>query len=78
MMPVANLPYFFSSEAGHILAEGEPFAACYWDTPEGRTFSLRSTDGGIDVSEVATQYGGGGHAAAAGFWVPGDHPLAYG
>ena len=40
-VPVANLPYTMSSDAGHELAKGRPFAACYWDTPEGRVFSLR-------------------------------------
>jgi nanoRNase/pAp phosphatase (c-di-AMP/oligoRNAs hydrolase) len=47
----------------------QPFAACYWDTPEGRAFSLRSSDDGADVAEVAKQYGGGGHRNAAGFKV---------
>ena len=28
---------------------------------------LRSTDDGLDVSEIAKQYGGGGHRNAAGF-----------
>ena len=74
-VPVANLPYFFSSDAGHKMAQGEAFAACYWDTPEGRVFSLRSADDGIDVSEIAKKYGGGGHAKAAGFRVSLDHPL---
>lgn len=64
---VANLPYTFSSDAGHELALGNPFGACYWDTPEGRVFSLRSTDEGIDVSSIAASYGGGGHRNAAGF-----------
>jgi oligoribonuclease NrnB/cAMP/cGMP phosphodiesterase (DHH superfamily) len=66
-VPVANLPYTMSSDAGHELAKGRPFAACYWDTPEGRVFSLRSNDEGVDVSEVAKQYGGGGHRNASGF-----------
>lgn len=39
-------------------------------------FGLRATDDGLDVSEVAKQYGGGGHAKAAGFKVPRSHPLA--
>ena len=39
-------------------------------------FSLRSTDDGLDVSEIATAYGGGGHRAAAGFSVPREHELA--
>lgn len=68
-VPVANLPYTMSSDAGHEMAKGRPFAACYWDTPEGRVFSLRSDDGGVDVAEVAKQYGGGGHRNASGFRV---------
>ena len=68
-VPVANLPYIHSSDAGHKLCAGEPFAACYWDTPKGRAFSLRSTDAGLDVSEIAKQFGGGGHRNASGFTV---------
>ncbi|WP_421547848.1 phosphohydrolase [Pseudomonas sp. QD4] len=75
-VPVANLPYMFASDAGHVMAEGELFAGSYFDTPEGRTFSLRSTDAGMDVSEIAKQYGGGGHRNAAGFRVSFDHALA--
>jgi oligoribonuclease NrnB/cAMP/cGMP phosphodiesterase (DHH superfamily) len=75
-VPVANLPYTMSSDAGTMLAEGEPFAACYSDGPDGRIFSLRSTKHGVDVSEVAKQYGGGGHRNASGFKVPRDHELA--
>jgi oligoribonuclease NrnB/cAMP/cGMP phosphodiesterase (DHH superfamily) len=66
----ANLPYTLTSDAGHLMATGESFAACYWDTPEGRVFSLRSTDEGLDVSEIAKAYGGGGHRNAAGFRLP--------
>lgn len=74
-VPVANLPYTLTSDAGHLMAQGEPFAACYWDTPDGRVFNLRSTDDGLDVSEIAKQYGGGGHRNAAGFRLPlGEDP----
>ena len=76
-VPVANLPYTMSSDAGHELAKGRPFAACYWDTPEGRVFSLRSSDDGVDVAEVAKQYGGGGHRNAAGFRVSFAHAQAF-
>jgi len=69
-VPVANLPYTLTSDAGHKMAQGEKFAACYWDTPDGRVFSLRSSDEGIDVSEIAKQYGGGGHRNASGFKLP--------
>lgn len=75
-VPAANLPHIFASDAGHIMAQGKPFAACYWDTDELRHFSLRSTDDGVDVSLIAKQYGGGGHRNAAGFRVPRDHELA--
>jgi oligoribonuclease NrnB/cAMP/cGMP phosphodiesterase (DHH superfamily) len=76
VVPVASLPYTLTSDAGHLMAHGNPFAACYWDTADGRVFSLRSQDDGADVSEIAKQYGGGGHAHAAGFRVPRDHALA--
>lgn len=69
-VPVANLPYTLTSDAGNLMAAGEPFAACYWDTPEGRVFSLRSRDDGADVSAIAKSYGGGGHRNASGFRVP--------
>lgn len=75
-VPVASLPYTLVSDAAHAMAKGEPFAACYWDTAEARIFGLRASDGGLDVSEIAKQYGGGGHAKASGFKVPRDHPLA--
>jgi len=66
-VPTLNAPYFYSSDAGHIMGRGEPFAACYWDTPDGRVFSLRSEPEGQDVSVVAAKFGGGGHKNAAGF-----------
>ncbi len=75
LVPVANLPYTLSSDAGHLMSKDAPFAACYMDTPEGRVFSLRSADDGADVSKVAKAYGGGGHAHAAGFRI--THEQAY-
>lgn len=75
-VPVASLPYTLVSDAAHLMAQGEPFAACYWDTEEGRVFGLRAADDGVDVSEIAKEYGGGGHAKSAGFKVPRGHSLA--
>lgn len=69
-VPVANLPYMYASDAGNLMAQGQPFAASYYDTANGRKFSLRSRDSGRDVSEIARHYGGGGHARAAGFIMP--------
>ena len=76
-VPIANLPYIHVSDAAHKLCEGEPFAGCYWDTPKGRVFGLRSTDAGVDVSEIAKQYGGGGHRNASGFTIPYDKAAAF-
>lgn len=68
LVPAANMPYTMSSDAANMLAEGHPFAACYYDGPEYRVFSLRSrAPDGADVSEIAKQYGGGGHRHASGF-----------
>lgn len=70
-MPVANIPYTLTSDAGNLMAKHDQgVAACYWDTPTGRTFSLRSVEGGPDVSLIAKGYGGGGHKNAAGFQMP--------
>jgi len=68
-VPVLNAPSAYVSDAGHIMSQDEPFAACYWDHANGRSFSLRSSNTGVDVAEVAKGYGGGGHEKAAGFTV---------
>ncbi len=72
-VPVLNASSAYVSDAGNIMSTGEAFAACYWDHPDGRSFSLRSrNDGGekgINVADVAKKYGGGGHKNAAGFTV---------
>ena len=57
-----------TSEIAGKLAEGRPFGACFFIRGDGRkVWSLRSREGGIDVSEVAKAKGGGGHRNAAGF-----------
>lgn len=66
-VPVANVPHFMASDAGHALAQGETFSATYYDRDGARVFSLRSTSDGADVAAIAAQYGGGGHRNAAGF-----------
>jgi oligoribonuclease NrnB/cAMP/cGMP phosphodiesterase (DHH superfamily) len=56
------------SDVGHVLAKGEPFAAVFSIKDDmGILVSLRSDDDGVDVSEIARAYGGGGHKHAAGF-----------
>lgn len=63
----ANSP-LHTSEVANRLADGQDFGAC-WHQAENGVFqySLRSSKDGLDVSEIARQYGGGGHARAAGF-----------
>lgn len=71
-VPMVNATTLFSEIAGEI-AKGRSFGACYFDRHDGkRQFSLRSTPEGIDVSEVAKLFGGGGHKHAAGFELSGD------
>lgn len=68
-VPCLNCPRFLASEVLHTLAKGYPFAASYFDSADNRSFELRSADDGVDVSEIARLYGGGGHQHAAGFTV---------
>lgn len=69
VVPVVNATLYFS-EVGDALCRkfpGAAFAAYYLDRADGkRQWGMRSRNG-FDVSEVAKMYGGGGHAAAAGF-----------
>ena len=58
--------------------EGTRIAAVIRDKTDGGSFarkvSLRSTDGSIDVSEIARRHGGGGHRRAAGFGTDLPYP----
>ena len=51
--------------------------ACVFEEiePELTRISLRSKSDHVNVNEIAAQFGGGGHVAAAGARVPGK-PLA--
>lgn len=56
------------SEIAGQLAKDRPFGATWFQRADGKkVWSLRSRDGGIDVSEIAKAHGGGGHRNAAGF-----------
>lgn len=66
-------PYDFVSETCHTLLDmypEAPFAAAVIQNQEGITYSLRSRDDRVDVSEIAKANGGGGHRNAAGFRIP--------
>ena len=71
-VPVASCSYDFVSEVAHELLHRNPdapFAACVVRSYDGTTYSLRSMDDRMDVSEIAKANGGGGHRNAAGFRV---------
>ena len=67
---VVNVPYQNASEMGSYLLGQFPeavFSIGYFQRADGLwQYSLRSRPS-FDVSAIATQYGGGGHAQAAGF-----------
>jgi oligoribonuclease NrnB/cAMP/cGMP phosphodiesterase (DHH superfamily) len=57
-----------TSEIAGKLAEGRPFGVCYFLRGDGtKVVSLRSREGGVDVSEIARKRGGGGHRNSAGY-----------
>ena len=68
-VPVVNTPYNFGSVVGERLCQlypEAPFSGYWFVRADGEEqYGLRST--GFDVSEIAKQYGGGGHKQAAGF-----------
>ena len=60
------------SEIGGELAKGKPFAIVWWNKDKEKRFcySLRSDLNGLDVSEICTRFGGGGHKHAGSFSAP--------
>ena len=58
-----------TSQIGEQLSSTCPFCLIWHDRNGRRYFSLRSKEGGTDVSKIAVKYGGGGHTHAAGFSV---------
>lgn len=61
----------------HIRAIEPVVVACVFEelAPDLTRISLRSKSEKINVNDIAAQFGGGGHRAAAGARIPG-HPLA--
>lgn len=70
-VPIANAPYCYASDICDILCENEPFACSYYFKNNDSIYvSIRSKQNvGIDVSEIASRFGGGGHKHAAGFEI---------
>jgi oligoribonuclease NrnB/cAMP/cGMP phosphodiesterase (DHH superfamily) len=56
------------SEIGEQLAKDHPYSLTWFRRKDGLyIYSLRSSEEGMDVSEIAKKMGGGGHKHAAGF-----------
>lgn len=72
-IPTVNVNYTYGSDTAAILAHGKPFAAYFWMNKDGMfVFGLRSDADypqAVDVSEIAVNYGGGGHKNASGFRI---------
>jgi oligoribonuclease NrnB/cAMP/cGMP phosphodiesterase (DHH superfamily) len=75
---VVNAPYLNISEVGHVLCtEHAQIGMGWFERRDGLIqFSLRS-NGDIDVSKIATRFGGGGHKNAAGFQMTRDKGRAF-
>jgi hypothetical protein len=70
-VPCVNTPVFHS-EVGNYMAKNAPLAITWYKAEDGKCrHSLRSNK--VDCSAIAAFWGGGGHAAAAGFTT--DEPL---
>lgn len=66
---LVNAPVLHSEVAAKVLEKNECAFVCVWRRIKGKyVYNLRSTT--VDVSDVAKQYGGGGHPQAAGFSSP--------
>ncbi len=60
----------YHSQLGHTILENQDLDECDYVMIvdlKFRRVGLRSRQNGVDVSEIAKQFGGGGHQAAAGF-----------
>lgn len=73
MVPVVNTSIAWS-EVGEKLGDmfpDAPFVACFTEFEKEQMWSLRTSKNhrDFDVSAIAKQFGGGGHAAAAGFKI---------
>lgn len=67
-VPVVTCPWFMGSDVCAELAKGRPFALYVYAKGEDLVWGARSDEAGLDVSEVAKSFGGGGHKHASG-WV---------
>lgn len=70
---LASSPVYWKNEVAERLLNAGAEVAIIFDVTGGMV-SLRSRPGGPDCSLIASKYGGGGHARAAGFKAS-SHPM---
>jgi len=63
-----NSPVFISEIGNALVKKFPPFSLVWFENGKFIKISLRS-DGKFNVAEIAEKYGGGGHRAAAGFYL---------
>lgn len=68
-VPAVRSP-ILRSELGDRLVSDHPFCLVWYERDGRRYVSLRSREGGADVSQIAQAHGGGGHRRAASFSMP--------
>jgi uncharacterized protein len=70
-VPIVNSS-ILQSEVGNIISKDHPFGIVFFENLENSktVYSLRSSKEGLNVSEIAECFGGGGHKHAAGFILP--------
>lgn len=73
---IVNSPVLHSQIGNAFVKRGYPIAAIWSQKNGKRKISLRS-NGKIDVSKIAKEFGGGGHKAAAGFSINTEKPLPW-
>lgn len=71
-VPIVNSPHVFADRiCEHLYHQDAPFAISFVVNSKELYCSLRSKrEGGVDVSEIAKKFGGGGHATSAAFKIP--------
>lgn len=62
-----NSPHHLRNKLSDKLLDEYDFVCCYTRRSERTIFSLRSRKDGVDVSKIAEQWNGGGHAQAAAY-----------
>jgi hypothetical protein len=71
LVPAINAPVILLDELRDVMLEDDPpFAAIYWDEPDGRAFVIFAKENGVNVRKIAELYRGQGDMYTAAFKTP--------